>query len=378
MKITFIGYLDYPDSKIKRSYSLAAANKKDSIINVLLELGYEVHYISLSPCNEQKFKFYKAEQRKVRDNYYIYFFSSFGGTSILLKICRELWRIVNYLIFLFFKLDRQSIIMFNHALSNYNFLWLLKRFRGIRYILDVEEIYQDVVRTSKLMSKWEYQSISSADAYLFPTELLMRKVSDGKPSIVMYGSYNIPSVLSDKFDDGITHVLYAGTLEPRKGAVAAIRSAVYLPAKYHLHVCGFGTAEDIVEIKAEILKATSSGASVTYEGKLLGDDYVRLVQSCHIGLCTQDPKASFTNTSFPSKVLSYMSNGLSVVAIAIPTLKESSISHCLSFYVNQDPKSISEAIISTPLKNNNVQEVKNLREIFKKELDCFMRNFSLT
>ena len=50
---------------------------------------------------------------------------------------------------------------------------------------------------------------------------------------------------------------------------------------------------------------------------------LKFIQKCQIGLCTQNIDAAFNTTSFPSKILSYMSNGLEVVGVNIAAIKNS-------------------------------------------------------
>ena len=90
--------------------------------------------------------------------------------------------------------------------------------------------------------------------------------------------------------------------------------------------------------------ASKGGATVTYDGLLSGEEYIRFIQSCQIGLSTQMPDAAFNDTSFPSKVLSYMANGLRVVSIRIKALERSNISDLLYYYDENTPEAIAEAV----------------------------------
>jgi hypothetical protein len=92
-------------------------------------------------------------------------------------------------------------------------------------------------------------------------------------------------------------------------------------------------------------------ATVTYDGVLLGEEYTGFLQSCHIGLSTQDPCASFNATSFPSKILSYMSNGLRVVSIRIPAIETSEVGQYMYYYDEQTPEEIAKAIMAVDLKD---------------------------
>lgn len=91
---------------------------------------------------------------------------------------------------------------------------------------------------------------------------------------------------------------------------------------------------------------------------LIGDDYINLIQKCKIGLSTQNPSAAFNATSFPSKILIYLSNGLRVVTINIPAISNSAVSECLYFYNEQTPQEIAKAIMSVAL--NTDQDVRSV------------------
>ena len=77
------------------------------------------------------------------------------------------------------------------------------------------------------------------------------------------------------------------------------------------------------------------------------------MQKCHIGLSTQIPEGEYNDTSFPSKVLTYMSNGLSVVSIKIPVLLNSAVGEHLSFYSIPNGQEIAASIINADLTNDN-------------------------
>jgi hypothetical protein len=82
---------------------------------------------------------------------------------------------------------------------------------------------------------------------------------------------------------------------------------------------------------------------------LTGEAYIEFIQSCDIGLSTQDPNAAFNATSFPSKILSYMANGLKVVSIRIPAIEQSAVGDMLFYYDEQTPEQIAKAILSVDM-----------------------------
>ena len=113
-----------------------------------------------------------------------------------------------------------------------------------------------------------------------------------------------------------------------------------------------------------------SAAKVSYDGLLMGEDFIRFIQSCDIGLSTQNPNAAFNATSFPSKILSYMANGLRVVSIRIPVVEQSQIGDSLFYYDEQNPKQIAKAILSVDMKKqyDSRKLIAQLADNFEKDL----------
>ena len=87
------------------------------------------------------------------------------------------------------------------------------------------------------------------------------------------------------------------------------------------------------------------------------------LQKCHIGLSTQNPEETFNNTSFPSKVLTYLVNGLEVVSANVVPVVQSPIGEYVHYYKHQDSKEIAECIISIEFNSQ-----KNIDDVIK-ELD---------
>lgn len=357
-KIFYLGYYDLPDGKT--NVVLAATNKMSYIINVLAESGYTVEVVSASAS--KRGERYTGGTRQVRDNVSLTTFDS--------HTCKNGFaRVVNRRIFLS-RLKRYlknqitagDTVLIYHSLGYYKlYKWLVERLKA-NVILEVEEIYTDVGKTRFVTSEKEERSLSYANAYIFPTQLLDEKINKThKPTVIIHGTYGVEADKKCKFDDEkihaqnkrIIHCVYAGTFDPRKGGAAAAAAAAYLPDSYHIHILGFGSDEEVQKMKALITEISkSSKAKVTYDGLLSGEEYIRFIQSCDIGLSTQNPDAEFNSTSFPSKILSYMANGLRVVSIKIPAIEKSAVGNYMYYYNNQTPEEIAEAIKSVDLNDN--------------------------
>ena len=103
---------------------------------------------------------------------------------------------------------------------------------------------------------------------------------------------------------------------------------------------------------------------------------ISFLQKCDIGLSLQNPEASFNMTSFPSKILSYLSNGLRVVSIRIPAIEQSSVGDLLYFYDIQTPEAIANRIKSIEMNcpYDSRKRIKSLREQLKVDLERLVRN----
>ena len=193
----------------------------------------------------------------------------------------------------------------------------------------------------------------------------------------MHGTYNVEKQIADKFDDGKIHCVYAGTFDPRKGGVAAAAAAAeFLTEKYHVHILGFGTEKDrkLLINTIEDVKAKTD-CTITFDGLKSGEEYIKFIQSCHIGLSTQNPNAKFNATSFPSKVLSYLANGLRVVSIKIRALETSDVNDLLYYYEDNDPQKIAEAVMTVDVTDNydSRAKINELDKQFKQDFNKLLR-----
>ena len=68
-----------------------------------------------------------------------------------------------------------------------------------------------------------------------------------------------------------------------------------------------------------------------------------------MGFTTQNSDAAFNETSFPSKVLSYLSNGLRVVSVRIKAIEISKVADLMCFYDGDNPENVANAVKSIDL-----------------------------
>lgn len=358
-KLKYIAYYSDPDETKSRKTEPSADTKADYIISALKAAGYEVSVVSM--CYEKnrvgllkKSAAYVTEKNGTQ----VHFVPSATSKYRVMRLfARQLMkRSIRQLV----KkecIDTDCKIVIYHSLGMYDVIKLLKR-HNKAFTLEVEEIYSDVMTKRKKQNrKKEDFMFSAAQSYIFSTELLNKEINtENKPYAVCNGTYTVAESLAKEkiFDDKEKiHCVYAGTLDPRKGgATAAATAGGFLPENYHMHILGFGSAAETENMKKLTEQVNSKAkATVTYDGLLTGEEYLKFIQSCDIGLSTQDPNADFNGTSFPSKILSYMSNGLRVVSVRIPVVEQSAVGDMLYYYNNQTPEEIAKAIMAVDIND---------------------------
>lgn len=340
--IAFMTIDEIVDQKL--DVSPAGDMKSHYVSDVLTRIQKSVQIISMAETSAKK-GFFPSVTIEHKNHSKLIVFWGFGKRNGIFRFLHRKLRCLQLIRYLF-SLTPKDIVVYYHSLGLDQTVRLMKRVIGFQLIEEVEEIYSDVTGKKSARQR-EIEHMQCADAYIFPTELLNQTINqESKPYLIIHGTYRAEESRECVNNDNLIHVLYAGTLDPRKGGAAAAAAAAFLPVGYCVHILGFGTKQEIESIKEIVQKNNSKNhAKVTYDGVLTGEDYTRFVQSCDIGLSTQNPDAEFNATSFPSKILSYLANGLHVVSIRIPAIEKSKVGDLLFYYEEQTPQDIASAIL---------------------------------
>ena len=343
--IYYLAYYDTDDAE-DRVHALSATNKIDYISRTISALGYNVEIISAS-YTKNKSKAFDAKIKNIGENVNVKLFKTLKWGN---KVQRKLSVVYNaiQIFFSLMKINKDDKIIVYHSLGYMNLVNIAHRLKKFNLTMEVEEIYSDVTGNKKLREK-EIQFLKKADSYIFATESISKVINtSNKNEAIIYGTYKIEDKIKESiYKDNRIHVVYAGTFDYRKGGVkAAIECSKYLNANYHLHIIGFGTESEVEKVKDEVnLISPKCECKLTFDGCLRGEEYKSFLQSCDIGLSTQNPNEKYNDTSFPSKVLSYMSNDLKVVSAKISVVENSAIGQYLYFYNKNDPKEIANTIM---------------------------------
>ena len=372
-EIKYIVFYDFEKLKENRVSALATITKANYIMNKLCKYN-KVKIISPSWTNNKKF--YKRKKISMNNNIELIVFNTIPWISVF-KLLSIIYSKIQLLLYLLFNTKKDDNIIVYHSMYLNRIISICKKIKKFQLILEVEEIYSDVLNNYKKRKK-EINYLKIADSYLFSTSLLNDEINNlHKPFVLIHGTYQMeekyPSIVFDKDNKKNIHCVYAGTFDSRKGgAIIAIKAAEFLPYNYHMHILGFGSNEQIYDIKKTIENISKkTKAKISYEGLLTGQEYNRFIQSCDIGLSTQNPNAAFNATSFPSKILSYMVNGLRVVSVRIPVVEMSDIGANVYYYNEQTPQNVADAILNVRMDDNNDSEliINKLDKKFQKDLE---------
>lgn len=365
--IAFFDTLDYANEK--RSIGLSSVN----VVDYMAETIGELEKVDLiSPTRTLLPRGYlKGRDISISENVCLHQPPTWGTSlklgRLLVLAYTQLW----LMLYILKTAKRGETIVSYHSLSTMKTTKWLKKIKGLRLILEIREIYTDINESTEKQKKDELAFFQCADGYIFPTELLNKKINQNhKPYVIATGIYKREAKLSEKFNDGKVHVVYAGTFRKAKGgAVMAVKIAEFLDERYHVHILGEGGAETTKLVTDEIERVSKiSGATVTYDGVLRGDEFKAFLQKCHIGLSTQTPEGNYNDSSFPSKILTYMVNGLSVLSIRIPAVESSPVGKYVYYYDKDDPRGAAEQLVKIP-KNSSVDK-ENVLDELQKKLTC--------
>ena len=345
MALYYLTFVSRPELKrYKLSISPAAQNKSDFIIRSLCKMQTPFSVVSLA-STANKVGIFPAKTIAITEQANLQIFWGIGQPNRVVRKLHSWLRNVQLFLFLM-KRCKDDVIIDYHSLGTARIICMAKKIRGFTLILELEEIYQDVVKCSDHLKKNENEIVCSADAYLLSVKGLANHIPKGKPYLVANGSYSVEPDRNISFADGKIHCVYAGTFDATKGgAAAAAAAAAFLPENYHVHILGFGTDKQKRELLKQIeILQQQCNCTLTYDGLLSGDEYISFLQKCQIALCTQIPDAKYTETSFPSKVLVYMANGLHVLSPQIKAVEESNVGDLIHYYDKQTPECIANAI----------------------------------
>lgn len=334
-----------------RYYALSAVDKASYIHEVLVRLGHGVEIISPSYAKKTS----KKRIDYINDKICVISGFSLGWHNSLTKVFSRISAMLWLFFFLINNCKKGEKVIIYHGVQNIPVFLLAKKIVGFEVVLELEEIYSSLLNKDKnWRQKLEYRMICSASSYIFASEILEQTYNIGKkPYAIAYGAYKVPPLYSERINDGRIHIVYAGLIRKDKVAFKSARIAKYLDSRYYVHIIGYGEQYDIDELNKEIdMIKQETGCSLSYDGLKRGEEYLSFLQSCHIGICPLTNDNAFQLACFPSKITSYLTNGLEVITTENPVLRDSKYRPFLHFVPDDSPSSFANTILKMDCKGN--------------------------
>ncbi len=348
--VHYLSLRNIPAFEKEKRRNPPSGQKQDYIIQTLVDLGYKVNYVSFSESANNRF--YRPKKKKLSEKVTFFLTPNVPGRfreSFAFRWFCHLYAMRH--------IKAGDILLVYHIHTNgmrNDLLRALADKRHLTFVYEVEELFEYAHETvSQKLVEEELAFLQCPDKYLFCTETLAETVNRRHlPYAICEGYYKYVRANLPKWNDGKIHCVYGGIIDAVKGgAIRAVHAAEFLPENYVVHILGFG---DVPTLKKEIEKiAPKTACEIKFEGLKKGQDYIDFISKCDIGLCLQTMDQNLTATSFPSKLVLYLSCGLYPVALGIEQLTKSRLAENITFYSEDDPKAIAKAILSVELKEEN-------------------------
>ena len=374
-KTKIVAFYDKSDFKDEnRVYSPSTVTVVDYMSDCLRRLGKQVEIISAAETRNGR-GFYRFRSNEVSKGITLTQGFTIGFNNRFLrsvsKSVSRLW-LVSYLLKNTFYGER--IVFYDQPVLYIPLLLfrILSKHKRVIVIYFASELFQKVYNFGWLKRELELYLFAKADRLVVSTELLNMQINkQGRPYTIMHGTYRVAEKSREFFGDGLIHIVYAGIINAKKGSRQAVDLAGHLNKNYMIHILGFGVASELEYIKERIHDSNMHHAcKVSYEGVLSGREYEIFLQKCHIGLCTQNLNEAYNDSSFPSKILVYLANGLRVVSVRLDAIENSEIGDLL-YYSNSDKsKDISDAIMKIDF-NESYDSRAKIEQLDKKFLQEF-------
>lgn len=375
-EVKYIGFYSINNHLMTRAFSLAARNKMDYIISVLNQLNINTHIISPSWSMDTEMKYYKKMEMKIDDHTKLTLTPSFGVNLKMLKYLRILFSLGWLTGYLLLSTNKFEKIIVYHSPWMFFPIFVLKKLKKIKIILEIEEIHSSVWNLHPFLKWMEYKLIKISDRQIVVTEELGKKLKIKNP-IVLHGDYTFTKKTKITRSDNLVKIIYAGSVEYVKGgAIKLIDIAKQLPSNYRISIIGPGDKSAIIKLNEKInLTNKELGFNkIAYEGIVHGKDLEEKLLSSDIGINSQKT-GEYMGTAFPSKLLTYLKNGLRVVSTPNSTILNSKVNHLITFSKDDSCESIVNAILEVN-KLNAFETEMNLNELhndFSLKLNSFLK-----
>lgn len=241
----------------------------------------------------------------------------FMDVPVVTHLCTMISLLVTVLI----HTRRDSVFVFYNFSIHYLLALLYCHVTGKRCILDLEDgLRGDDTNVRSLPSAWllKIHNICCRAGVMLAAMALKGQTS-GQQTFVCYGVDDGKKVARD-WSGWPLQIHLGGSLLEDTGAELFLETLKLLTVrnpqlftKLRFIVTGFGPYADAIRLAAE----GEMSSFLCFHGNATLSEYERVIQHSHIGLCLKLPESSMGATTFPSKVIELVSNGLLLVSTRV-------------------------------------------------------------
>ena len=343
------------------SDSYAATNKVFGLIAAMRKADLRCQVLSLGRGRQNwSGKIHNATVCRIRGHsiyyccfihvpFFTHFITSISATYLIIRlIARD---------------PNLSVLVYNRS-YHYILAISVARLLKVRVYLDLEDgdetknqNYFYFVRsfTMRVLYNW----LCPAGA-LISNSNLRNEISHPSP-LVCYGAVEKVNLNSKDWQKPCIRILFGGTLLKEVGClllldaidILRLRSPL-LFNKLHFVVTGKGE-------HAKIFREYSIRSSdwLTMHEDLAYDDYIDILQTCHIGLSLRLSKFEMSKTTFPSKVIEYAHNGLLILTSRMDDITIL-FGHKVLYLEEESPLALANLLESIPMRRAELQRIANL------------------
>jgi glycosyltransferase involved in cell wall biosynthesis len=288
-------------------FSQAGKNRSEYIMS---SLDNEIEVVSLAiPRNKGYFKRKMFKEKDSNVNYY------YPSTLSYFKL-QHLFIMIDVLIHLNSNLKKNDIILCYNANIMYVLpIMICKLLKKIKVVYEIEELYSNTNVTTGIrnivMNITENYMLKYSDAYIIVCEKIKDKIRDeNKPILINFGYETKVRNIEKKLSDDENIIIYCGRLDYEGGIEIFLKSLYYIKQNVHVIITGAGPLQE----KISDIEIHKNNIKVTYLGFVDDDELNDNLLSAKVCVNPLRLSSAYSNYSFPSKIMMYLSYGCNVVS----------------------------------------------------------------